>query len=75
MSLSISMDEKPDHGKPIHGETKLIETKRRDERKRVLCYQHGVLLIRVPYWKRDLKSFISSELRLLTVNKHTRSRR
>jgi hypothetical protein len=34
------------HYHPIHGEQKLKIIKRRDERKRLLCWRHGVLLIR-----------------------------
>lgn len=38
------------HYKPVWGLHNLQDTKRRDERKRVLCYRHGVKLIRVPFW-------------------------
>jgi hypothetical protein len=40
----------------------LIEVKRRDERKRQLCRRHGVLLIRIPYWKTNVARFVRSKL-------------
>jgi hypothetical protein len=50
------------HYHPIHGEQKLKIIKRRDERKRLLCRRHGVLLIRVPYWKQDVFQFLKNKL-------------
>lgn len=38
------------HYKPIWGLQNLLSTKKRDERKRLLCYRHGVKLVRIPYW-------------------------
>ena len=43
-------------------ETGLAKRQQRDHRKRCLCYHHGVLLIRVPYWKRDVEAFIKRKL-------------
>jgi Zn finger protein HypA/HybF involved in hydrogenase expression len=51
------------HYHPIYGKQKLTTIKRRDERKRLLCRRHGVLLIRVPYWKRDVPKFLETKLR------------
>ena len=51
------------------GATKLLRTKRNDERKRQLCRRHGVLLIRIPYWKSDVASFVSAKLRAHEVEK------
>lgn len=50
------------HYVPIFGRKAFEITKRNDERKRVLCYSRGILLIRVPYWKRDTPSFLRSKL-------------
>ena len=46
-----------------NGDQLLAANKRRDHRKRCLCYYHGVLLIRVPYWKKDVKAFLQQKLR------------
>ena len=40
----------------------LAEIKRRDHRKRCLCYYYGVTLIRVPYWKKDVEAFLRQKL-------------
>lgn len=40
----------------------LQEQKRRDLRKRVQCWRHGVKLISVPYWIRDVKSYLSKRI-------------
>lgn len=50
------------HYKPIHGEAKLRGTKRNDDRKRKLCQRHGVTLIRVPYFKRNIEAFLKRRL-------------
>jgi hypothetical protein len=44
------------------GAVKLQRTQRNDERKRQLCRRHGVLLIRIPYWKRDVEAFVRAKL-------------
>ena len=44
------------------GEKELAATKLRDARKRKLCQRHGVLLICVPYWKRDVAAFVQQKL-------------
>ena len=50
------------HYQPLHGSVELLAIKRRDERKRVACYRHGVTLIRVPYWQRDVKALVRARL-------------
>lgn len=42
---------------------KLLQAqKRRDWRKRYQCWYHGVKLISVPYWIRDVKSYLSNRV-------------
>lgn len=55
------------HYIPIHGIGSLRSHKRNDERKRSLCRLRGVKLIRVPYWKRDIKSFLLKKLEAFGV--------
>lgn len=45
------------------GEAALIRQKLRDEKKRLRCHRTGILLIRVPYFKRDTESFIQAKLK------------
>lgn len=52
----------PQHYKPIYGERHFRTTKRNDKRKRELARYHGVLLICVPYWKKDPEAFIRKKL-------------
>ena len=63
------------HTLPIYGnslrtrEQSLRRTQRNDERKRVLCYQRGIRLIRIPHReKHDIESFLRSKLGKLHVN-------
>jgi hypothetical protein len=42
--------------------------KLRDKRKRMACLRHGVLLICVPYWKRDIESFLRRKLAGLSLS-------
>lgn len=54
------------HYKPVKwfgGHKALRKIRRNDERKRVLCYNRGVILIRVPYFKKDVEGFILRKLR------------
>jgi len=44
------------------GESGLAANKRRDHRKRMLCTRHGVFLIRIPYWKKDVEAFLRKKL-------------
>lgn len=44
------------------GAKALLINRRRDVRKRVSCQRHGIRLICIPYWKRDVESFIRSKL-------------
>lgn len=41
----------------------LAVLKRRDAKKRIMCYRRGVTLIVIPYYKRDIESFIVKTLR------------
>lgn len=41
---------------------KLKAQKRRDWRKKIQCYRHGIRLIRIPYWVEDVESFITGKL-------------
>lgn len=41
----------------------LEKNKRRDERKRVLCYRYGIRLINIPYWTKDVEDLIRRKLR------------
>jgi hypothetical protein len=54
------------HYKPSHwngfSKEAFLEQKRRDMRKRVQCIRHGVLLICIPYWKKDTEGFIQDKL-------------
>jgi hypothetical protein len=44
------------HYLPIYGDAALVTLQRNDERKRQLCRRRDILLIRIPYWKRDVDS-------------------
>lgn len=50
------------HYQPIYGEDRFGWLRRNDERKRLICYRRGVLLIRVPYWKADVEGFLRDKL-------------
>ena len=50
------------HYRPIFGEERLHKCKLDDDRKRKLCQRHGVFLIRIPYFKRDVEDFIRTKL-------------
>jgi len=50
------------HYKPIFGDDTFRTTRRNDKRKRFLARYHGVVLICVPYWKKDPEAFIRSKL-------------
>jgi hypothetical protein len=50
------------HYSPIWGQEELHKTQHRDECKRQLCRRNGVLLIRIPYWKTDVASFVAEQL-------------
>jgi hypothetical protein len=39
-----------------------LDQKKRDMRKRIQCLRHGVLLICIPYWKKDIGSFIRGKM-------------
>lgn len=41
---------------------RLLAQKRRDWRKRYQCWYHGVKLISVPHWIRDVKSYLSNRI-------------
>ena len=41
--------------------------KRNDARKRQLCRRHGVTLICIPYWKRDIANFVAKKLKAAGV--------
>eukprot|EP00812_Abedinium_dasypus_P011484 NODE_503_length_1518_cov_296.691729.p1 GENE.NODE_503_length_1518_cov_296.691729~~NODE_503_length_1518_cov_296.691729.p1 ORF type:complete len:145 (+),score=18.32 NODE_503_length_1518_cov_296.691729:237-671(+) len=43
------------------------EGQQRDERKRRLCCQNGVVLIEIPYTETDIEGFIASELKRFGV--------
>lgn len=45
------------------GEKAFLKRKRNDERKRLSCLRHSTLLIRVPYWKKNVEIFIRRKLR------------
>jgi len=36
----------------------LLKQKRRDWRKRTQCWRHGIRLIRIPYWIKDVKGYL-----------------
>lgn len=40
----------------------LTKRKRRDWRKHIQCWRHGVRLIKVPYWVKDLESYLREKL-------------
>ena len=42
-------------------ENDLIAQQERDERKKNLCEKHGVYLIVIPYWIKDIEQFIKDE--------------
>jgi hypothetical protein len=50
------------HYNPIFGEKIFRIIKRNDERKRLICYRRGITLVRVPYFKKDIESFIRAKL-------------
>lgn len=41
---------------------KLLQQKRRDKRKRMQCWRHGVRLIRIPYWVKDVGGYLKQKL-------------
>lgn len=47
-------------------ESDLRKRKRKDRRKRIQCWRHGVRLIRIPYWVKsnNLKQYICNKLRI-----------
>ncbi len=49
------------HYNPIFGEIAFAVTTRNDDRKRKICKRRGVLLIRIPYWVRDVEAFIRTK--------------
>ena len=51
------------HYRPIYGRRALQQTQRNDECKRQLCRYHGVWLIRVPFWKKDVRGFLENKLK------------
>lgn len=50
------------HYKPIFGEEALAANKRRDDKKRKRVQRAGVILLRIPYFKRDVQAYIKSKL-------------
>lgn len=46
-----------------HDPKKLLKQIRRDWRKKVQCRRHGVKLIRIPYWIKNVAEFCSAKLR------------
>lgn len=44
------------------GNTALAAQRRRDDRKRHLCHYHGVRIVRIPYWIRDIEVFVLTKL-------------
>lgn len=42
---------------------KLRRRKLNDKKKRVACLRHGVLLLVVPYWKKDVEGFLKKKLK------------
>lgn len=45
----------PQHFKPVYGEAQFMEQKMKDKIKNVFCNKKGILLLRIPYWKKDVK--------------------
>lgn len=52
----------------IDTKQKLQARKRRDWRKRVQCWRHGIRLIAIPYWIKDLKRYLSRRIAAITAN-------
>jgi hypothetical protein len=50
------------HYQNCYGSKRLAQSRRSDNRKRCLARYYGVVLIRVPYWKRNVEDFIRSRL-------------
>lgn len=47
----------------------LAKLKRRDERKRSACRRHGVILIRIPYWRKyDMDVFLVKKLQAYGIH-------
>jgi hypothetical protein len=51
------------HYQPLYGAAALAKARRGDTRKRIACRRYGVLLISIPYWKRDVAEFVKQKLR------------
>lgn len=49
------------------GSATFAAQKKRDDRKRHLCTYHGVQVIRIPYWVRDIQAFVSKKLQQFGV--------
>lgn len=50
------------HYKPIYGKKQLLKQKERDLKKDRICKKHDIILVRIPYWIKDLKEYIIGEL-------------